>query len=130
MKPVKTGVTGCGAISDICPIHGTKGFLRLGDANQFGGDAAFMPNDFTHSEWENLEAASPLSENCRGIGAADLARCIRQGGKPFASAEMACHVPDITEKIIESGAGRTVRMTGNSFERPAPFDHWQQLMKE
>ena len=111
-------------------IHGTKGILRLGDANQFGGDAAFMPNDYKHPEWETLDAVSPLSENCRGIGAADLARCIRQGGKPFASAEMACHVLDIVEKIIESGAGGTVRMTETSFERPAPFDNWQQLMKE
>lgn len=111
-------------------IHGTKGILRLGDTNQFGGDVAFMPNDFNHPEWEILDAVSPLSENCRGIGAADLARCIRQGGQPVASAEMACHVLDIAEKIIQSGAGETVRMTETSFERPAPFDNWQQLMKE
>ena len=123
-------LNGDSAIADqaACTLHGTQGILRLGDANQFGGDVAFMPNDFAHPEWETLDAASPLSENCRGIGAADLARCIRQGGKPFASAEMACHVLDIIEKIIESGAGGTVRMTETSFERPAPFDNWQQLL--
>ena len=110
-------------------IHGTKGILRLGDANQFGGDAAVLLNDCAHPGWEVLEPVSPLSDNCRGIGAADLARCIRQGGKPFASADMACHVLDIVEKMMESGTAGTVRTTETSFERPAPFDHWQQLMK-
>ena len=111
-------------------IHGTKGILRLGDANQFGGTVSFLPNDFMHPEWRTLEPVSPLSDNCRGIGAADLARCIREGGKPAASAEMACHVLDIVEKMIESGAGGTVRMTETSCERPAPFDNWQQFVKE
>jgi len=43
---------------------------------------------------------------------------------------MACHVLDIVEKIMESGTAGAVLMTETSFERPAPFDNWQQLMKE
>ena len=111
-------------------IHGTKGILRLGDANQFGGTVSFMPNDFTRPVWENLEPISLLSDNCRGIGAADLARCIREGGNPIASADMACHVLDIIEKTIGSGNDGTVHMTETVCERPVPFDHWQQLMKD
>ena len=111
-------------------IHGTKGILRLGDANQFGGDVAFLPNDFMNPAWETLEPVSPLSDNCRGIGAADLARCIREGGAATASADMACHVLDIIEKIIESGNDGTVHMTETVCERPAPFDHWQRLIKD
>ena len=103
--------------------------FRLGDANQFGGTVSFLPNDFMHPEWENLEPVSPLSDNCRGIGTADLARCIREGGRPIASADMACHVLDVIEKIIGSGADGTVCVTETSCERPASFDHWRELMK-
>lgn len=110
-------------------IHGTKGILRLGDANQFGGIVSFMPNDFTNPVWKDLEPVSTLSDNCRGIGAADLARCIREGGKPVASADMACHVLDIVEKIIESGTDGTVHMTETVCDCPPLFDNWQQLMK-
>ena len=113
----------------VFTIHGTKGILRLGDANQFGGTVSFLPNDFMHPEWENLEPVSPLSDNCRGIGTADLARCIREGGRPIASADMACHVLDVIEKIIGSGADGTVRVTETSCERPVSFDHWRELMK-
>ena len=114
----------------VFTIHGTKGILRLGDANQFGGTVFFLPNDFMHPEWEELEPVSPLSDNCRGIGAADLAKCIREGGKPTASAEMACHVLDVIEKIIESGNDGTVHMTETVCECPAPFDYWQRLIKD
>ena len=132
----KSGITGTFSLNGdsaaadqaAFTIHGTKGILRLGDANQFGGEVAFLPNSW-HPAWEVLSPVSPLSENFRGIGAADLARCIREGGKPVASAQMACHVLDVIEKIIESGKSGTVRMTETSCEPPLPFDNWQPLMK-
>ena len=134
----KSGITGTFSLNGdsaavdqgAFTIHGTKGILRLGDANQFGGTVSFLPNDFMHPVWEDLTPVSPLSENCRGIGAADLARCIREGGAPAASAEMACHVLDIAEKIIESGNDGTAHLTETVCERPAPFGHWQQLIKD
>lgn len=109
-------------------IHGTKGILRLGDANQFGGEIAFFPNDFHHPAWEVLTPVSPLQDNCRGIGVADLARCVREGGEHLASGEMACHVLDVIEKMMESGkTGQAVRME-TSCARPAIFDNWKALM--
>ena len=133
----KSGITGTFSLNGdsaavdqaAFTIHGTKGILRLGDANQFGGSIAYMPNDFRNPEWEILDPVSPLSDNCRGIGAADLARCIREGGTPAASASMACHVLDIIEKMMESGKDGNAHLTETVCERPAPFDRWQQLMK-
>lgn len=113
----------------VFTIHGTKGILRLGDANQFGGTVSFLPNDFMHPVWEDLEPVSPLSDNCRGIGAADLGRCIREGGRPTASPDMACHVLDVIEKVIKSGADGMACVTETSCERPSSFDHWRELMK-
>ncbi len=110
-------------------IHGTKGILRLGDANQFGGDITFLPNDFLHPDWRVLEPASTLSENCRGLGPADMARCIREGGEHLASGKMACHVLDVVEKIILSGKTGQAQRTETSCMRPGPFSSWQALLK-
>ena len=125
-------LNGDSAITDQAAftIHGTRGILRLGDANQFGGTVSFLPNDHANPAWEDLEPASPLSDNCRGIGAADLARHIREGGEPAASAEMACHVLDIAEKILESGACGKALATETTCARPAPFDDWEPLMRQ
>lgn len=109
-------------------IHGTKGILRLGDANQFGGEIAFLPNDFFHPVWETLEPVSTLQDNCRGLGVADLARCVREGGEHLASGEMACHVLDVIEKIIESGKTGQVCAMETGCDRPAAFDNWKALL--
>ena len=109
-------------------IHGTKGILRLGDANQFGGEAAYMPDDFFHPVWQPLEPVSTLSDNCRGLGVADMARCIRMGGKPRVSAEMPCHVLDIIEKLMESGKSGRLCQTETVCDRPAPFADWAALL--
>lgn len=132
----KSGVTGTFSLNGdsaavdqaAFTIHGTKGILRLGDANQFGGEIAFMPNDYFHPVWEALVPVSTLQDNCRGLGIADLARCVREGGEHLASGEMACHMLDVIEKIIESGkTGQVCRME-TSCDRPAAFEKWQALL--
>ena len=109
-------------------IHGTKGIFQLGDANQFGCEVRFLPNNPREAVWQTLEPVSALSENCRGLGVADMGRCIRKGGAPQVSAELPCHVLDIVEKTAESGrTGQPCRMqTGCS--RPAPFENWKELL--
>ncbi|MBQ6927737.1 MAG: Gfo/Idh/MocA family oxidoreductase [Oscillospiraceae bacterium] len=110
-------------------IHGTKGILRLGDANQFGGEIAFLPDDYFRAAWQTLEPVSELSDNCRGLGVADMARCIREGGRPRVSAEMPCHVLDIVEKIMESGRSGQACTTETVCERPAVLEDWNTLIR-
>ena len=109
-------------------IHGTKGILQLGDANQFGGEVRFLPNDPRSCSWQTLEPVSSLTDNCRGLGVADLARCIREGGKPMVSAEMPCHVLDVVEKIMESGNSKKALETETVCDCPPVFDNWQELL--
>ncbi|MBQ6365261.1 MAG: Gfo/Idh/MocA family oxidoreductase [Oscillospiraceae bacterium] len=109
-------------------IQGTKGILLLGDANQFGGEIRFMKNEIAAHEWETLSPVSPLSENCRGLGPADMARCICTGGSHLASKEMACHVLDIVEQIIKSGETGQAHKTETVCERPAVFADWNELL--
>ena len=110
-------------------IHGTRGILRLGDADLFGPEVAYMPEDYFSGSWQTLEPVSTLSDNCRGLGVAELARCIRDGGTPLASGRMACHVLDIVEKIMESGKSGRVCVTETGCDRLAAFDHWKELLK-
>ncbi len=110
-------------------IHGTKGILRLGDADLFGTEVAYMPEDYFSGSWQVLEPVSSLSDNCRGLGVAELVRCVREGGMPIASGEMACHVLDIIEKIMQSGNSGQDCHTETTCEMPAFFDNWKELMK-
>ena len=109
-------------------IQGTKGILQLGDANQFGGEVRYLPNNPREAVWQTLEPVSTLSENSRGLGVADMARCIRQGGTPLVSAEMACHVLDVIEKIIASAKSDRLCRTETVCDRPAPFENWKELL--
>lgn len=109
-------------------IQGTGGILQLGDANQFGGEIRFLPDNPREAVWQVLEPASSLSDNCRGIGPAEMARCIRQGGDHLASSETACHVLDIVEKIMLSGKSGKAEKTETDCRRPAPFEHWKDLL--
>ena len=109
-------------------IHGTKGILRLGDANQFGGEVAWMPDDFFNAVWQVQEPVSELSDNCRGLGPANMAACIREGGAHLAAGEMACHVLDVIEKIMESSQASLPKQTETDCARPAPFDGWKALL--
>lgn len=103
-------------------IHGTKGILQLSDANQFGGEVRFLPNDPQKCEWHILEPVSSFRDNCRGIGPADMAWCIRNGGSHLASMEMACHVLDIVEQMMKSGESDFPCDIKSVCVRPAFFD--------
>lgn len=124
---LKNGVTGTfslngdSAIEDLAyfTIHGTKGVLELGDANQFGEGVRFLANITEKCQWENLKPVSPLSDNCRGVGIADMARCIREGGRPQVDAAMPCHVLDVIEKMMKSGETGQICSAETDFDRPA-----------
>lgn len=109
-------------------IHGTKGILRLGDANQFGGEVSFLPNDPRGAAWQVLEPVSDLSGNCRGLGPADMAACIRRGGGHLTSGEMACHVLDIVEQMMKSSLTGLPADLSTACRRPATFDRWRELL--
>lgn len=96
-------------------IHGRKGMLFLGDPNQFGKPVRFLPavpSDFSNPEPPvELEPVNQYQDNCRGIGAADMARAIRTGGEHRANARLALHVLKVIEALersAEKGAFESV----------------------
>ncbi len=94
-------------------LHGTHGSLRLPDPDTFGGTISVshrggaweeMPTDtLLHGEL-NWPYAAPDRANYRMLGVADMARAIATGAEPRASGDLALHVLEIMEAIMEAGA--------------------------
>ena len=87
-------------------IYGTKGMLLLGDPNKFGDPVRFLPaipEDFSKKpEPVTLKLINTYTENCRGLGAAEMAYAIRNNTRHRASADLACHVLETIEAIEKS----------------------------
>lgn len=139
---LESGVTGSFALNgdsnleDIGEfiIYGTKGILRLGDADHFGHDVILIPNryDFEKPNVEKeriLPKISLLSDNCRGIGPSEMARAIRGGTKNRASKEMAYHVLDSICQMIKSGETGKMEKVESTCKCPETFVDWEELLK-
>lgn len=100
-------------------VYGTEGTLSVPDPNTFGGDVeVFTPSS---REWAVAKVAGGYANAGRGYGLADMARAIRQGGPHRASGDLAFHVLDIMESLLESGAqGGTPVDVESTVERPDP----------
>jgi predicted dehydrogenase len=93
-------------------LHGTEASLRLPDPDTFGGTLAIGRRG---EGWQEIETASkaygalnwpygaPDRANYRMLGVADLAQSLGDGRKPRASGELALHVLEIMEGILEAG---------------------------
>ncbi|CAM5764145.1 oxidoreductase [Labrys miyagiensis] len=93
-------------------LHGSEGSLRLPDPDTFGGPLAISRRG---DAWEEIETAgkpygainwpykAPDRANYRMLGVADLARSLVDGRRPRASGELALHVLEIMEGILEAG---------------------------
>lgn len=101
-------------------IHGTKGKLTLHDPNNFGGNIALCT---AFGDEKVLPVSFPFSDNCRGLGLADMCYAIANGREPRASGERALHMLEAATAIMEcaDGDGRIYDMT-TSCTRPAPFE--------
>ncbi|ATU90315.1 Gfo/Idh/MocA family protein [Phyllobacterium zundukense] len=110
-------------------LHGTEGSLRLPDPDTFGGVLALSERG---SEWQEFSTAdslhgqinwpfnAPDRANYRMIGVADLANAIATGGKPRASGDLALHVLEVMEAILEAGAtGKAIDIPGSGVQPAA-----------
>lgn len=129
---LRSGVSGTAHINNdsviedqhFFAIYGTRGILYLPDPNGFGGEVRFQPNwayDGRPEPALALANAFGFTDNARGVGPAELAWSMRAGRPPRASADMACHVLEVIDGIIESGRTDRFVPIESTFERPAPL---------
>jgi predicted dehydrogenase len=83
-------------------IHGTEGSLSVPDPNTFDGQVEIATA--TAREWTELPVAGGYAGTGRGVGVADMARAIRNGGPHRADGLLAFHVLDVLESLLESAA--------------------------
>lgn len=100
-------------------IYGSEGTVRVPDPNEFGGLVQLWRHDTR--EWRAMPLANEFTENCRGLGVADMARAMRDQRPHRASGDLAYHVLDIMHAAHDaSREGRHVELT-STCERPAPI---------
>lgn len=101
-------------------IYGTEGSLSVPDPNTFGGPVSLRRAQ--DSEWQEVPLTHDYTKNSRGIGLADMAHALRSGRTHRASGDLAYHVLDTMQALLESSeAGHHIILT-STCERPAPLD--------
>jgi predicted dehydrogenase len=99
-------------------IYGSEGTLSVPDPNIFSGPVRLRQKD--DEDWRKMPI-NGWSEAGRGIGLADMAHALVSDRPHRASGEMAFHVLDIMETIIEAGSsGQRVQLESSTV-RPAPL---------
>ncbi|MGY5803594.1 Gfo/Idh/MocA family protein [Rhizobium sp. LEGMi12c] len=112
-------------------LHGTEGSLRLPDPDTFGGTVSLSERG---ADWHDFESegelygaknwpfAAPDRANYRMLGVADLARGLQEDRPPRASGDLALHVLEIMEAILQSGESRQSIGIGGEFTPPPRLD--------
>ena len=99
-------------------IYGSEGTLSAPDPNIFGGPV--MLRKAGDDDWTEVEIIHPWADQSRGVGLADMAHALRSPRSYRASGELAYHVLDVMQSVIDaSDAGRHVKLESTA-QRPAP----------
>ena len=112
----------------VVEITGTEGTLVIPDPSTFSGDikvtrAATFENLYKDPEWVNIPPTGVVAG--RGSGVVDMARCIRNGGRPRASGELAYHVLDTMIAMDEAiNLGQTVAVASTVDPVPMVDESW------
>jgi predicted dehydrogenase len=100
-------------------IYGSEGSMMVPDPNTFGGPVSFRMHG--QEEWKEIPLVYGYNENSRGLGVADMAHAMVNGGKHRANGEVAYHVLDIMQGFHDaSNEGRHYELK-SPCERPAAF---------
>ncbi len=103
-------------------IYGTEGTLQVPDPNTFDGPVFLRRAN--QDDWEEQPVEQPSHYSGRCLGVADMVEAIRNGGPHRASGEMAYHVLDVMQGILESSqAGRHVSIL-STCTRPQPVKEY------
>ena len=100
-------------------IHGSEGALSVPDPNTFRGPVLLRRAG--DDDWREMPIGHGYTENSRGIGVADMGHALRHNRPHRASGQLAYHVLDTMESLLESARLRRFVRVNSSCERPAPL---------
>jgi predicted dehydrogenase len=110
------GTEGTLSMTDPDPLAGPDIFhgvtkLRRKDEADWEGFPYSLPRKEEATPWATIPSCYDYNENSRGVGLADMARAIRNGGSFRANGEMAYHVLEMMHGFYESAqSGRYYEM--------------------
>jgi predicted dehydrogenase len=123
---LKNGVLGTFHVNADCifdetrllKIYGTEGIISIDDPNRFGSPL-YLQKAF--SDERQIPVTHGYENECRGVGAAEMAWSIRTNRPHRASKEMACHVLEICAGMDDSArTGRPYKLE-TDFTIPEPL---------
>jgi predicted dehydrogenase len=107
-----------GANLPCIEVHGSEGSLSVPDPNGFGGQPRVK---LSGKDWEDVPLSHIYTDNCRGIGVADMAYALRFGRPHRANGDVAYHVLDLMHAFHDaSREGKHIIME-STMEKPAIF---------
>ncbi len=83
-------------------IYGTEGTISVPDPNSFGGPVYLRRSDAV--QWSEIPLSHAYADNSRGLGVADMAYSMLNGGKHRACGELAYHVLEIMHGFHDASA--------------------------
>lgn len=99
-------------------IQGTEGTLHVPDPNGFGGAVKITK---LGKEVESHQTEGPNAQEGRGLGIADMAQAIAENRPHRVSGEIALHVLDVMNSIVESSAAGKFVELQTTMSRPEPM---------
>jgi len=109
-------------------IYGTEGSLSAPDPNTFGGPVYIRGAH--DASWQEVTITHGYTKNSRGIGLADMAYAMHTGTTHRANGDLAYHVLDIMQSLLEASQESKHITLNSTCERPAPLDAqnpWPEL---
>lgn len=101
-------------------IYGSEGTLSVPDPNTFGGPVKLFRQD--QGTWQEIELDEGFSDNSRGLGLADFANAVRNGGSPRANGTLANHVLELMQAMETSSETSQYISLQSTAVRPEPLD--------
>ena len=103
----------------VIEIYGTEGTLSVPDPNIFAGPVKLFRRE--QKEFLTMPLMFGYSENCRGLGLADMAHAIKTGRKARAGIDLLYHAMEVmTGFLLSSSQKRAIDIMSRA-ERPAPM---------
>lgn len=102
-------------------IYGSNATLSVPDPNTFGGPVKWKR--WGEEDWTDLPVTRPHVDILRGIGLADMAYALRSGRPHRTNGELALHVLDVMQSILEASEQKKYVELTSSCERPAPLPY-------
>ena len=106
-------------------IYGSEGTLLVPDPNTFGGPVKIRKKGGT--EFVEVPLSYGYSQNSRGLGVADMANAILNGGTYRASGELAYHVLEAMHGFHDASDQGTHYQMESTCKRPDSIDAEQEV---